>query len=70
MVDRRLKMEEAVQIISQLGFPIAVCIYLFWSQNKEREDHKAETKAMTEALENNTIALEKILTKLGEDNAN
>lgn len=63
-------MEEVVQIISQLGFPIAVCIYLFWSQNKEREDHKAETKAMTEALENNTIALEKILTKLGEDNAN
>lgn len=62
-------MEEIIPVISQLGFPIAVCIYLFWSQNKEREDHKAETKAMTEALENNTIALEKILTKLGEDNA-
>lgn len=48
------------QAISNLGFPIACVVALFWSWNKEREDHKQELEKVTEALNNNTQALIKI----------
>jgi large-conductance mechanosensitive channel len=44
-------------IISNLGFPIACVIAMFWMMNKEREDHKEELQKVTEALSNNTLAL-------------
>ena len=44
-------------LISDLGFPIACVIAMFWMMNKEREDHKEEMKKVTEALNNNTLAL-------------
>ena len=60
------------QIIANLGFPIACVIALFWSWSKEREDHKAELQAVTEALNNNTLALTRleamISTEKGEKN--
>ena len=43
--------------ISNLGFPIACVIAMFWMMNKEREDHKEEMEKVTEALNNNTLAL-------------
>ena len=33
-------METITNIISNLGFPIAMCIILFASLNQERKDHK------------------------------
>lgn len=60
------------QFISDLGFPIAVCIALFLVLNKQSERHKEEMKLMTEALNNNTTVLdnntkvlEKFLFKIG-----
>ena len=44
-------------LISNLGFPIACVIAMFWMMNKEREDHKEEMQKVTEALNNNTLAL-------------
>lgn len=48
------------QLIGSLGFPIACVIAMFFFWNKEREDHKTEMQKMTEALNNNTLALIKI----------
>lgn len=48
------------QLIGTLGFPIACVIAMFFFWNKEREDHKTEMQKMTEALNNNTLALIKI----------
>lgn len=47
-------------LISNLGFPIACVIAMFWMMNKEREDHKEEMKKVTEALNNNTLALSEL----------
>ena len=44
-------------LITNMGFPIACVIALFWSWSKEREDHKAEMAKITTALNNNTQAL-------------
>lgn len=63
------------QLIGSLGFPIAACIYMFYSNNKEREsnaaqreadrlEHKAEMERMTEALNNNTIVIQKLVDTL------
>lgn len=54
-----------VQLISSLGFPIACCIAMFWQNNKLNENHKAETTKLNEAINNNTIALNRLIDKLG-----
>lgn len=52
--------------IQQLGFPIACVCYLFYSQSKEREAHAAESKAWTDALHNNTLAIQKLTDIIAE----
>lgn len=56
-----------VQLIGSLGFPIAACIACFWMLNKERDDHKAEMTKVTEAINNNTLALNTLVERLGKD---
>lgn len=66
---------EIVQLISTVGFPIVCCLLLGWyikySTDKEREErtktnqeHKEESQAFTTAINNNTIALQKLCDKL------
>ena len=50
--------------ISTVGFPIVVACAMFWKMNKQDEDHKAEMNKVTEAINNNTIALTKLIDKL------
>ena len=45
------------QLIGSLGFPIAMCVYLLWNQSKADEAHQEEMNKITEALNNNTLAL-------------
>ena len=53
-------MDTIASLISTLGFPIAVCVYMFYSQDKERETHKEETAKLTEALNNNTLVIQSL----------
>jgi len=54
------------QIITNLGFPVAVCCILFWYAYKIQQTHKEEIDALTRAIENNTIALTRLESKLEE----
>ena len=67
-----------IQIIGSLGFPVAACIYLFYSMQKERErndvqreadrkEHKEEMTKVTEALQNNTLVIQKLVDTLTVD---
>lgn len=60
-------MQDIVNAISTVGFPIAMCIILLYEIKQMTEAHKEETNSLKDALNNNTVVLEKILTKLGED---
>ncbi len=71
-------MENIIQIIQSLGFPIAcVCaMFLMWQKEVKSHDEEMEkmraalaeqTRATTEALNNNTVILTKILTRIGAD---
>lgn len=53
------------QLVGSLGFPIAMCIAMLWMLNKANENHKTEMDKITEALNNNTIALTKLSAKIG-----
>lgn len=52
------------EFIGQYGFPIVCCFVLFWSMEKEREAHREETRALTKALEDNTVVMTEIKTIL------
>lgn len=67
-------MNDVVQLISQYGFPIVCCLGLAFyvkyqtdNYNKEiremRQEHQDEINKVTEALNNNTIALQKLCDK-------
>lgn len=53
-----------VGFISQLGVPVALLIAMFWLLDKERSDHKEEMKNLTTAINNNTIALTKLIERM------
>ena len=53
-----------IQLVGSLGFPIVMCGALFWRMVKYDEQHKAEIDKLSEALNNNTIALTKLSDKL------
>lgn len=59
-------MEEIVNIVSNVGFPIACVIVMFVQMEKVRESHKAESEKWIEAINNNTKVMEKVLEKVGE----
>lgn len=51
-------------IITTIGFPIAVCLICFWYINKMQENHKSEIDKLSEALHNNTLVMQKLVDKL------
>lgn len=53
------------QFVSTLGFPIAVCLVCFWYINKREEQHKEEVTKLSEAINNNTIVMQKLVDRLG-----
>lgn len=60
-------MQDIVNIISTVGFPITMCLVLLYEIKEMTDSHKEETSALKDALNNNTVVLEKILTKLNID---
>lgn len=60
-------MEEVISLIQTLGFPIFVCIFLFWKSEKDAERHGEEMCKVTEALNNNTLALKELSVKLAHE---
>lgn len=68
-------MNEIVSVISAVGFPIVAAVacgmFIKWQyeQNAKameevRKEHKEEVSKMTEALNNNTLVVQKLIDKL------
>ena len=71
-------MNEIAQIISAIGFPIVAalgCAYFVkwqYEQNQKqiedmRKEHREEVTNMTKAIENNTIAITRLVEKLDKE---
>lgn len=57
-------METFITLINTCGFPVAMVVLLFTELKKERESHKEEMKSVTEVINNNTLVVEKLSTKI------
>ena len=51
-------------LITTVGFPIVMCGALMWYIANSQTQHKEETKEFTDALNKNTIVLQKLCDKL------
>lgn len=71
-------MNDIVSIISAVGFPIVAAIgcgyFVKWQYEQNmnqmeemRKEHKEEVTKMTEALNNNTLALNTLINKLDKE---
>lgn len=55
-------LKSVVDVVSNVGFPIACVVAMFYMFTREQENHKAESAEWVKALNNNTIAIEKIMS--------
>ena len=58
---------DLASLISTLGFPIAMCLIMCYYINKINDAHKEETDKFAEALNNNTVVLQKLCDKLDSE---
>ena len=49
--------EDVVQIISTVGFPIAMCLLLFWNMKQEQDTHKQEVMELKDVISRNNEIL-------------
>lgn len=73
-----IPMSDVMTMITTVGFPIVACLFMGWyvkyqtdnyrSEVKDmQKEHKDEINKVTEALQNNTLALQKLCDKLDKD---
>ena len=62
------------QLISSIGFPIVMCIILIWyikdnsdKTLEERKNYYNELEGVKEAITNNTLVIEKLMTALEKE---
>lgn len=59
-------MDILIDVIAKVGFPIGVCLILMWYIKVMIDNHRAETKEFTEAINKNTLVLQSLCDKLDE----
>lgn len=62
-------MEDVINAVSTVGFPIAMSLLLFWYLQKESENHKEETASLKDAINKLEIAITTLVNRL-EDKTN
>lgn len=58
-------MQEVVTAISTVGFPIVMCILIFYYMEKESESHKQEVDGLKEVLTDLKISITQLTDKIG-----
>lgn len=52
-----MEVNDIIQVVSTLGFPVVMCALLFWYMVRIQEAHKEEMNALKDSLNQNTLAL-------------
>ena len=65
-----MEFNDIITAICTVGFPIVAYGALFWYVLKKDGEHRSEVEKMTEAINNNTIALTKLIERLENENKN
>ncbi|MBO7731279.1 MAG: hypothetical protein J6S67_01950 [Methanobrevibacter sp.] len=59
-----MDMNVIIQAITSVGFPIVMCLMLMWYVREISSKHKEESDKFAEALNSNTLVLQKLCDKL------
>lgn len=62
-----MNLTDIATLVGSLGFPIVMCIVMAWYIKDQGEKHLAETKALTEVINHNTIVLESLKQLLQDE---
>lgn len=57
-------MNEIVTAISSVGFPIVMCVIIFYYMEKESESHKEEVNGLKEVLTDLKISITQLTDKI------
>lgn len=57
-----MEVSDVTNIISNVGFPVAMCLLLFYYMERQNERHKQETDKLNETLQGNTNVLTELTT--------
>lgn len=60
-----MDVNQIIQLVGSLGFPIVACGALFYYLQKEQESHKEEMQQVTDALNRNTEVITELKTIIG-----
>ena len=61
-----MKVEDIIKLINGVGFPIVVCIALFWSNQTSVNSQQVLLTEFKETIRNNTDALNSLSNKLDQ----
>lgn len=53
-------MEEILNMVANFGFPAVMCLLMYFDNKDTRKSHKEEVDTLSQAVENNTMALNHI----------
>ena len=56
-----MSVNEIIQLVSNIGFPIACAVVLFKAWQKDRETNIQALDKMRESIENNTLVISQLL---------
>lgn len=56
--------QEVTTIISTVGFPIVMCLLMYKMNDDQDKRHREEVDKITEALNNNTLVIQKLVDNL------
>ena len=58
-------MNEILEVINTVGFPVACCIALFYQNSKQDERYDKQMTELRQVIDNNTTILIELNTRLG-----
>lgn len=53
-----------INAITTVGFPIVMCLLMFWYIDKQSKEHKVETDTLRSVIENNTNSITRLYEKI------
>ena len=59
-----MDISEVMSMISTIGFPCAMCLILLVQSSKQTEVHKEELAALTNAVNTNSMSIQKLTDRL------
>ena len=59
-------MNDIMQMVSSLGFPIVMAFLLFWKMDRQDDTHKEEISKLEQAINSNTLVMQKLVDKLSD----